>query len=68
MKKITLLAVALVLAWLAMAQAQVWVDPYMKKDGTYVDGHYRRDPDGNPYDNWFYPGNVNPVHGKTSFG
>jgi hypothetical protein len=65
MKKISMLAVVFVLGWLAVAQAQVWVDPYMKKDGTYVDGHY---PDGNPYNNWSYPGNVNPYTGKQATG
>jgi hypothetical protein len=51
MKKITILAVAFVLGWLAVAQAQVWVDPHTRKDGTYVGGHYRSNPDGNPYNN-----------------
>jgi hypothetical protein len=68
MKKITLLAVALVMAWLGVAQAQVLVDPYLRRDGTYVDGHYRSNPDGNPYSNWSYPGNVNPYTGKQATG
>jgi hypothetical protein len=68
MKKITLLAVALIIAWLGVAQAQVLVDPYLRRDGTYVDGHYRSNPDGNPYSNWSYPGNVNPYTGKQATG
>ena len=68
MKKITFLAVAFVFGWLAMAQAQVWVDPYTRKDGTYVGGHYRSSPDRNPYNNWSYPGNTNPYTGKQGTG
>ena len=68
MKKTTILAVAFVMGWLALAQAQVSVDPYTPKDGTYVGGHYRSNPDGNPYNNWSYPGNVNPYPGKQAAG
>ena len=45
MKKMSILVVAFVFGWLAVAQAQVWVDPYTRKDGTYVGGHYRSNPD-----------------------
>jgi hypothetical protein len=68
MKKITLLAVVFVLGWLGVAQAQVWVDPYTRRDGTYIGGHYRSNPDGNPYNNWSYPGHVNPYTGKQATG
>jgi hypothetical protein len=51
MKKIAFLAIALIFGWLTVAQAQVWVDPYTRKDGTQVQGHYRSNPDGNPYNN-----------------
>jgi hypothetical protein len=49
MKTLTLLALALVMAWLGVAQAQVLVDPYLRRDGMYVDGHYRSNTDGTPY-------------------
>jgi hypothetical protein len=52
MKKLTLLALALTMASLGVAQAQVLVDPYLRRDGTYVDGDYRSNTDGNPYNNW----------------
>ena len=68
MKKTTILAVAFVMGWLALAEAQVWLDPYTPKDGTYVGGHYRSNPDGNPYNSWSYPGNVNPYPGKQATG
>jgi hypothetical protein len=51
-----------------VAQAQIWVDPYTQKDGTYIGGNYRNNPDGNPYNNWSYPENVNPYTGKQAPG
>jgi opacity protein-like surface antigen len=68
MKKTVLLALALVITWLSVAVAQTWVSPYTRKDGTHVEGHYRSKPDGNPYNNWSYPGNVNPYTGKEATG
>jgi hypothetical protein len=65
MKMITILAVGLVMGWVTVAQAQVLVDPYLRRDGIYIDGHYRSNPDGNPYNNWSYPGNVNPYKQPT---
>ena len=55
MKKITLLAVAFVFSWLALAQGQVSLDPYTRKDETNVGGHHRTNPDRNPSTNWLYP-------------
>jgi hypothetical protein len=66
MKKIWLLTVALIFGWLSIVQAQVWVDPYTRRDGTQVQGHWRSNPNGNPYNNWSYPGNVNPYTGKQT--
>jgi len=48
--------------------AAVRVKGYYRKDGTYVSSHYRSNPDGNPYNNWSYPGNVNPYTGKIAPG
>jgi len=66
--KIPLLVVALILGWLSVAQAQVWVDPYNRQDGTQVQRHYRSNPDGNPYNNYSFPGNTNPYTGKQATG
>jgi hypothetical protein len=43
--------------------ADVWVDGYYRKDGTYVRGHYRSDPDGDFSNNWSTYGNTNPYTG-----
>jgi hypothetical protein len=50
------------------ASAAVHVNGYYRKDGTYVAPHYRSDPDSSPYNNWSYPGNVNPYSGKVAPG
>lgn len=68
MKKIVLLAIALLLVWLATAQAQVWVDPYLRRDGIQVQGHDRSNRDGNISNNYSYPGNINPYTGKQATG
>ncbi|MDE0040462.1 MAG: hypothetical protein OXT74_00350, partial [Candidatus Poribacteria bacterium] len=47
---------------------QVKVKGYYRKDGTYVRPHYRTAPDGNPYNNYSYPGNYNPNTGKITTG
>lgn len=46
------------------APAQVFVQGYTTKNGTYVAPHYRSAPDGNPYNNWSTVGNVNPYTGQ----
>jgi hypothetical protein len=48
--------------------AQVRVRGYVRRDGTYVPPHVRSSPDGNPSNNWSYPGNVNPYTGKIATG
>ncbi len=50
------------------ADAAVRVKGYFRKDGTYVQSYYRSNPDGNPYNNWSFPGNVNPYTGKVATG
>lgn len=42
----------------------VWVNPYVTSNGTYVEGHYRSAPDGDPSNNWTTQGNVNPYTGE----
>jgi hypothetical protein len=66
MKKISILVAAPVLGWLVGVGSGV--DPSTRKDGTYVGGYYRSNPDGNPYNNWSYPGKVNPYTGKEATG
>lgn len=48
--------------------ADQYVDGYYKSNGTYVNGYWRSSPDGNPYNNFSYPGNTNPYTGVTAGG
>jgi len=65
-------AALLVCVFLAVAvtalHAQVRVRGYYRSDGTYVRPHVRTMPDGNPYNNYSYPGNYNPNTGRISTG
>lgn len=63
MKKI-LLSVFLVFSFISVALCDVYVNGYYKKDGTYVEPHYRSNPDGNQYNNWSTKGNINPYTGE----
>lgn len=40
------------------------VRSYTRKDGTYVPGHHRTNPDSSKANNWSTKGNVNPYTGK----
>ena len=59
-----------VLAAIALqtVSAQVQVRGYYRKDGTYVRPHVRTYPDGNPYNNYSFPGNYNPNTGEITPG
>jgi len=56
------------LLFLSFVYADVWVNGYYKKNGTYVQGHWRSSPDSDPTNNFSYPGNVNPYTGKVAPG
>ena len=46
------------------ALADVSVNGYYRKDGTYVQPHHRSDPNSNTNDNWSTKGNTNPYTGQ----
>jgi hypothetical protein len=61
---ITILAVlAVVFATSLTADAAVRVRGYYRSNGTYVQPHYRSNPDGNFYNNWSTYPNINPYTG-----
>lgn len=59
----TVLAVVL-LALSASALADQYVQPHVRKDGTYVEGYNRNSPNSNLYDNYSSQGNSNPYTGQ----
>jgi hypothetical protein len=44
------------------------VQGYSRRDGTYVQPHFRTNPDGNPINNYGFPGNYNPNTGRITPG
>ena len=65
MKKLySAIAVALLLS-APFVHADTYVDGYTRSDGTYVQGHYRTDPNSTVRDNYSYQGNRNPYTGET---
>lgn len=50
-----------------MASADDYVNPYIRNDGTYVQGHMRSNPDGQSWNNYSHQGNVNPYTGQRGY-
>jgi hypothetical protein len=48
----------------AFAQDDVWVNGYYKSDGTYIEGHYKTNPNQTVNDNYSTVGNLNPYTGE----
>ena len=64
MKRINILSLFLLTALSFPAIADTYVQGYQRSDGTYVQPHYRSDPDSSTANNWSTKGNVNPYTGK----
>ena len=67
MKKLALFILSLIFVLTSFGISfgqNVHVKGYTKKDGTYVQPHYRSRPDGNVFNNWSTKGNTNPYTGK----
>lgn len=63
LKKVLIVVILFFLS--STAFAAVYVKGYYRKDGTYVRGHYRSNPNSIVTDNWSYKGNINPYTGKV---
>ncbi len=64
--RIALLAVLTATLPPSVVTAQVYVSPYVRRDGSMVQGHYRSAPDRDPTNNYSYPGNTNPYTGRVA--
>ena len=60
--KLIMAILALLLTVNALADTRV--NGYTRKDGTYVQPHYRSSSNSNSYDNYSSKGNSNPYTGK----
>lgn len=63
MKKLAVLICA-ALAASAFADS-TYVRPHVRKDGTYVEGHFRTTPDSSRMNNYGTQGNFNPYTGQA---
>lgn len=61
---VTVGAVCFLMAGSALAQGNVRVDGYTRRDGTYVAPHYRTAPDSSRTNNFGSQGNYNPYTGQ----
>lgn len=62
--KTLLIAVGLVVGMSSLAYADEFVNPYTRRDGVQVPGHYRSSPDGDRSNNWSVAPNINPYTGE----
>jgi len=68
-KKLFLGVVIILISFFTLNLAEAgWVQGYYRSDGSYVSPHYRSNPDGNPYNNYSFPGNYNPNTGRITPG
>jgi|GEM_PF-1462580 len=47
--------------------SDVYVAPYVRSNGSYVQGHYRTRANGTTTDNYSHRGNINPYTGKRGY-
>ena len=64
--KLFILVITMLVSTFAIADT--YVNGYYKSNGTYVQPHYRSDPDSSVSNNWSTKGNVNPYTGKAGTG
>ena len=64
MNSIKMILLAALAIFTISGYADVHVNGYTKQDGTYVEPHYRSNPDGNVNNNWSTKGNTNPYTGE----
>ncbi|MDQ2640378.1 MAG: hypothetical protein M3Y79_07350 [Pseudomonadota bacterium] len=62
--KSILLAVVAVAVTAGVHAADTYTKGYVKKDGTYVQGHYKTKANDTKLDNYSTKGNTNPYTGK----
>lgn len=63
--KVFVLLILLFFSSLQLFAKDVHVNGYYRKDGTYVQPHYRTSPNSTKSDNYSTIGNVNPYTGKA---
>jgi len=66
--RISRLSIALAVAAIAStAQADQYVSPHVRSDGTFVQGYTRSSPNSTTLDNYSHQGNSNPYTGEKGY-
>lgn len=60
-----IIATLLIATFAVPAWAQTHVQPHIRKDGTFVQGYVRSNPNGTDADNYGTRGNFNPYTGQA---
>ena len=60
------LLILLLFVLISTLTGDVDVKGYYRSDDTYVQPHYKSTPDGNPYNNYSYPDNIDPYTGNPN--
>ncbi len=60
----TLISTLALIASTGAALSDTYVRGYTRNDGTYVQPHYRTNPDSNRFNNYSSPGMTNPYTGQ----
>ena len=63
----TIIATLALIASTGAALADTYVNGYTRRDGTYVQPHYRSSPDSYRFNNYSSQGNVNPYTGQRGY-
>jgi hypothetical protein len=63
--KTTIIAALLSIFVVSAAHADTYVNGYTRRDGTYVQGHYRSNANSTYNDNYSTRGNYNPYTGEA---
>lgn len=66
MKKLSFTLAFSIISYLGFSQTSTYVNPYIKQNGTLVEGYHRTLPNNTNTDNYSTQGNSNPYNG--SFG
>lgn len=64
-KKLSLFLLLTILLTSTNCFASTYVKGYMRKNGTYVQGHFKSNADSYKFNNYSTKGNLNPYTGKT---
>lgn len=67
MRKLVIAILFMLSVATVVSARDTYVNGYYRKDGTYVQGHYKTPQNNNFYDNYSSQGNRNPYTGQKGY-